>query len=224
MEPTNQPDRIPDEQPDNQGPIQQEFQHAPVQARVPEHVSPGVFATGAVVLDGPGEFVTDFIQSVIRPPRVVKRIVMIPPVFSQFIEAFRENLRIYERTFGPPKPIVRPQTAPKPPSVQELYDELKLADSELSGVYANAVMITHGPAEFAFDFITRFYPRAAVSARVYISASHAPGLLNTMTGAFGHYLRKTGQLPPQPPQPGQQDQPLPPSEPPPISPKEPDMY
>lgn len=185
---------------------------------MPDGVSAGVFATGAIVLDGPGEFVIDFLQSLIRPPRVARRIVMIPPVFAQFLEAFRENLGNYERAFGPPKPMPRPPAPPRQPTIQDIYDELKLPDSELGGVYANAVMITHGPAEFAFDFITRFYPRAAVSARVFLSAQHAPGLLETMTGAYNHYLRKTGQQPAggQPPAPPS-DQPPPTSTQPPIS-------
>lgn len=218
-----------------------------IQARVPEHVSQGLFATGAVILNGPGEFIIDFIQSVIRPARVVKRVVLIPMVMSQFIDAFRENVRLYEQTFGPPKampsgppnPQTRPMTpppggaaggspaeqpasppqgqppsasreesalaedrplherisGPQPPpampSVQELYDELKLPDSELSGVYANAVLISHSPAEFVFDFITRFMPRAAVSARIYMSASHAPHVLESMASSFQHHLRNT---------------------------------
>ncbi len=39
-------------------------------------------------------------------------------------------------------------------SAQEIYDDLKLRDEILSGSYANAVMIGHGPHEFSFDFIT----------------------------------------------------------------------
>lgn len=51
-------------------------------------------------------------------------------------------------------------------SVQEIYDDLKVRDEILSGAYANAVMIGHGPHEFGSDFITNFYPHSAVSARV----------------------------------------------------------
>ncbi|MEZ6074926.1 MAG: hypothetical protein R3C56_04380 [Pirellulaceae bacterium] len=48
--------------------------------------------------------------------------------------------------------------------MQDIYDDLKIRDEFLSGAYANAVMIGHGPHEFSFDFITNFYPHSAVSA------------------------------------------------------------
>lgn len=190
-------------------------QNGAIGARVPDHVSAGVFASGVIVVNGPGEFVLDFVQTVIRPPRLIKRMVLIPPVMGQFIEAFGENLRRFEQSFGPPKPLPNPhmpRTEPcagpawpgvvapvesagqSPagssggrPSLQELYDELKMADADLTGVYANAVLISHSPAEFVFDFVTRFVPRSVVAARIYLAASHAPQVLDSMTAAYQHY-------------------------------------
>jgi hypothetical protein len=44
-----------------------------------------------------------------------------------------------------------------------------LPDEELSGSYANGVMIGHTPSEFKFDFLTNLFPTSAVSARVFLS-------------------------------------------------------
>ena len=62
-----------------------------------------------------------------------------------------------------------PATPPpaKPPSIEEVYDQLKISDDVLTGAYANAALLTHSAAEFCFDFVTNFYPKAAVSARVF---------------------------------------------------------
>lgn len=78
-------------------------------------------------------------------------------------------------------------------SVQDLYDQLKMADEMLSGTYANAVMIGHTATEFSFDFITTFYPRSAVSARVYLSAGNVPRFLSSITHAFDQFQRKIQQ-------------------------------
>jgi hypothetical protein len=88
-------------------------------------------------------------------------------------------------------------------AVQDLYDQLKMADEMLSGAYANAVMIGHTASEFSFDFITTFFPRSAVSARVYMSAGNVPRFLSSITHAFDQFQRKFGQHqpPPHPPQP-----------------------
>jgi len=211
----NQPNVPPGNDPQNPTPpggpppLSGPSQQPPTGARVPEHVSQGVFASGVVVLDGPGEFIIDFIQSVIRPARVVKRIVLNPAVMGQFLDAFRDNLGMYEKSFGLPKPMPRPANpdAPKP-SIQDLYDELKVPDTELGGVYANAVLITHSPAEFAFDFMARFFPRPVVCARIYVSAMHVPNILESIRSSFQH---RQQQIPP----------PRPESNPPPLNPPQP---
>ena len=183
--------------------------HAPVSARLPERVAPGVFCGGAIVLEGPEEFVIDFVQNLARPPRVAARVVVNAHVMGQLVQALRDNLQRYEQTFGPPK------TPPKPnqdrrPTIREIYDELKLPDDQLSGVYATTVMIGHSPSDFFFDFITRFFPTAAVAARVYMSASQVPGLLETLTLSHQKYVRRSqpqappAQNPPPDPNPPQQ--------------------
>jgi hypothetical protein len=65
-------------------------------------------------------------------------------------------------------------------------------------------MIAHSAAEFYFDFITSFYPRSAVSCRVYFSVPQVPVLLNTLTRSYQQFQQKLagGQLPrPEPPGP-----------------------
>ena len=80
-------------------------------------------------------------------------------------------------------------------SAQEIYDDLKLRDEILSGSYANAVMIGHGPHEFSFDFITNFYPHSAVSARVFLAAGQVARLAESLRGAWDQ-IRNRFQQPP----------------------------
>lgn len=83
---------------------------------------------------------------------------------------------------------------------QEIYDELKIRDELLSGSYANAVMIGHGPYEFHFDFITNFYPQSAVSARVFMGAGHIWRMLDSLKQSWEQLRPRLG-LPTQPPGP-----------------------
>lgn len=80
-------------------------------------------------------------------------------------------------------------------SAQEIYDDLKLRDEILSGSYANAVMIGHGPHEFSFDFITNFYPHSAVSSRVFLAAGQVARLAESLRGAWDQ-IRHRFQQPP----------------------------
>jgi hypothetical protein len=91
-------------------------------------------------------------------------------------------------------------SATRQASVQDIYDDLKIRDEILSGVYANAVMIGHGPHEFSFDFITNFYPHSAVSARVFLAAGQIPRLYESLKGTW-EQLRARMQPPPDRPPP-----------------------
>jgi hypothetical protein len=92
--------------------------------------------------------------------------------------------------------------APRRLSPQEVYDELKLRDDVLSGNYANAVMIGHGPYEFSFDFITNFYPQSAVSARVFVSSGQVGLLYDSLKTTWEQFKpRFPGQFPQDPPPP-----------------------
>lgn len=85
-------------------------------------------------------------------------------------------------------------------TAQEIYDDLKIRDELLSGSYANAVMIGHGPHEFSFDFITNFYPHSAVSSRVFLAAGQIPRLYDSLKGTWDQ-LRGRMQPPPNNPPP-----------------------
>src|SRR5258708_19092402 len=174
-------------QPAPQGQINEAVQHSSVSARIPANVGRGVLSTGAIVFDSPNEFVIDFLLRLGSPHAVAARVVLPPGVFLQFIAALRENLDKYKARFGPPPAL--PAPPPQPPGdsrgkIADMYEQLKLPDEMLSGVYANAVMIGHSPAEFWFDFITTFFPRSAVSSRVFLSAHHITGMLDTLNIAY----------------------------------------
>jgi len=85
---------------------------------------------------------------------------------------------------------------PKRQNPQDIYDELKLRDEILSGCYANAVMIGHGPYEFSFDFITNFYPQSAVSCRVYLASGHIARLLDSLKQSWEQLRPRLGYPPP----------------------------
>ena len=190
------------EQPEEGGEhLQQEFQFSPVSARVPERVARGVFSTGAIVLQGPDEFVIDFILKLGHPSQIVARIVLPTQVVPRFIGALEENLRIYAENFGgiPQMPTPKEAPADRPPdSIEELYEQLKLPDEMLAGCYANAVMIGHAPAEFCFDFITNIYPRSVVAARVFLSAPQVPALHDVLVRTWRKFLESRGEEGPPP--------------------------
>ena len=72
------------------------------------------------------------------------------------------------------------KNAAQPAPIADIYDNLKLPDDMLGGVYANMASISHTGSEFCFDFIAQFFPRSAVTARVYMTAPRVPELLNSL--------------------------------------------
>jgi hypothetical protein len=174
-------------------PHTQEVRYPHISARVPDKVVRGVFSNGVLVLQGAYEFALDFTQRIAKPHQIVARVVLPPAVVPSMIAALSENLNRYTSTFGPVPPLMVPQPPPKPVPVNEIYEDLKLPDDMLAGVYANAAMITHSQAEFCFDFITNLYPRSAVSCRVYLAAPHIPGLLNSLNQSFQQFQQKIAQ-------------------------------
>jgi hypothetical protein len=79
----------------------------------------------------------------------------------------------------------------------------------MSGVYANAVMIGHTASEFSLDFITTFFPRSAVSSRVFVAAPNAKRLLDSLKHSFQQFQNRPKNTPP-----GSPAQPPPPEAPP----------
>ena len=179
-----------------------------VSARVPEEISRGVFSTGTIVMTGGSEFILDFIQNIGRPHQVAARIVMPHGVLPQFIDALKKNIELFKQRFGDPPALPKPAEAdaakPKP-TVQQIYDELKLPDDVMSGSYANGVMVGHSASEFRFDFLTNFFPQSAVSSRIFLSAAQVPRLLESLNSTFTQFQQRVAQQ-------RQQQQPPPPNE------------
>jgi hypothetical protein len=167
-------------------------------ARVPEKVARGVYCTAQVIQDSPKEFVIDFMQGLSRPFQVGARVVITPATMGEFIAAYEKNLDTYTKNFGPPPPINIPPQDRKP-TIEEIYENFKLADDMASGAYANTVLMGHSQTEFFFDFITGFYPTPSVAARVILAASQAPRFLNTLRNSFQQYHVRYVQRPPQQP-------------------------
>jgi hypothetical protein len=144
---------------------------------------------------------------------VAARVVMTPATVHEFILALQQNMDTYLRTHGEfPKVIIPPQE--RRPTIEEIYEHYKVPEELNSGAYANTVLMGHSQTEFFFDFITGFYPTSAVSARVFLSAGHAPRFLNTLKASLQQYQvrylnKQPGDV--QPPQPS-------PPPPPPIPP------
>jgi hypothetical protein len=180
--------------PHDMGTFAQQFQHQPVAARVPERLARGVFTTGVLVLDSPNEFVLDFLQGLTRPYQIAARVIVVPAVMEQIVTAAGDNLEKYTKAFGPPPQLPKPPQ--KRPTIAEIYENFKLSDDMLSGAYSNSVMVGHSPAEFFFDFITGFYPTAAVSARIMTSAHHMPRIVDTLKMSMQQYRNRYS--PPQP--------------------------
>jgi hypothetical protein len=107
---------------------------------------------------------------------------------EQIVNGATDNLAKYTEVYG------TPMTLPKPPqrrpTIAEIYENFKLSDDIMSGAYANSVMIGHSPAEFFFDFITGFYPTAAVSSRIMTAAPHMPRIVDTLKMALQQYRNR----------------------------------
>lgn len=156
-----------------------------VTARVPDNIGNGVFSTGAIVMSAQHEVVIDFVQRIGQPSQIVSRIVLPRAVAAKFIAALEENLSRFEQQFGPLPQPPKPNPEQPRPSIQEVYDNMKLPDDQLSGSYANAVLIRHSAAEFSFDFVTTFFPNSAVSSRVFLTAYHVRPLLDSLRNNLG---------------------------------------
>ena len=169
-------------------------------ARVPEAVGPGIFSTGAVVLNGATEIVLDFFQTLGHPSQVAARIVLPLPVLPQLIDALGKNIELYQNQFGQ-IPEVPGAKSPRQLTMQEIYDELKIPDERLAGAYANGVMIMHNATDFKFDFLTNLYPQPAVSSRIFLSAPQVPRLLKSLQQHLEQMkLRQQGGKPPPAPE------------------------
>lgn len=169
----------------------QQNQH--MSARVPESVGPGTFSTGVLVLTGNTEFILDFVQNLGQPAQIAARVVMPHSTMPQFIQALTTNLELYTNRFGAPAELPPPNPNAKKPTLQEIYDDLKISDETLPGSYANGVMIGHAASEFKFDFLANMMPTPSVSARIYLAAPHIPRLLQSLTKTYEEFQKRVAE-------------------------------
>ena len=180
--------------PPNPHTFSQEIQIANLSARVPEKVARGSFATGVLVLQAANEFVLDFLLRMNQPHQVSARVILPVSLIPQLIDALKANLENYKKTFGyAPQAMPMPNPPPVPPSIDEIYRDLKIADEVLMGAYANSVMVVHTAAEFCLEFISNFYPKAIITSRVYLSAPQVPVMVNTLTQSWQNFQAKQQQ-------------------------------
>lgn len=187
------------------GQFTQRIRHQQLSARVPENVARGTYATGSLVLNGAHEFIIDFLQTVTRPHLVAARVILPPAVAYNVAKALRLNWDNFTQRFGEPPAQPKPPPGTKPPSIEEIYEQLKLSDETAAGVYANNAIITHSTTDFCLDFIAGFYPRSTVAARIYMSAPQIPRMAETLQRSLDQYQQRLEQLrkqqPPPPTQP-----------------------
>ena len=181
--------------PEGSNTFQQQVQHSPATARVPDSVGRGVFGTHAIIMQGQHEFVMDFIQSLAPPRRVISRVVLPATVVPLFVAALSDNLTKYQQSFGPLPRLQSPPlppgvTPPPPPPIGEVYEQLKLPDEMLGGVYANTVIISHSQAEFCFDFISNVFPRSVVTSRIYLSAPHVKDVFDSLQRCLEQFRQR----------------------------------
>jgi hypothetical protein len=178
----------------------QDVQFANVSARVPEKVARGVFATGVLVLQGASEFVLDFVLRMNQPHQLVARVFLPFTLVPQLISTLNANLENYRQKFGTTQ-LSLPMPAPQatPPTIEEIYQDLKISEDVMIGVYANSAMIVHTATEFGLEFICNSYPKAVIVARVFLSAPQVPVLLRSLTQSWQKYQNKLH--PTQPPNP-----------------------
>ncbi len=72
---------------------------------------------------------------------------------------------------------------------------VKIADEELRGRYANLVRITHTREEFILDFINMIPPQGAVTARVITSPGHIKRLIRALSSNLKVYEENFGSVP-----------------------------
>ena len=78
-------------------------------------------------MNGPHAFVLDFLQQMGVPTHLVSRVVLPHGVVPRLIQALEQNLSNYQQKFGPPMQLPRPTPPAKRPTVEEIYDNIKIS-------------------------------------------------------------------------------------------------
>lgn len=172
------------------GSTSQDFRHGAVAARVPEDIGGGVFANGVVILQTREIFALDFLSTATRPQQIVGRVVMPARSFAELATALR-NVTLGQAARTPTVACAgrceAGLSAETP--VEDVYDQFKLSDKIAGGVFSDSVLIHHTDHEFALDFVCSLYPRAIVTARIFIPSSRMPQVVETVASALERYGR-----------------------------------
>lgn len=74
--------------------------------------------------------------------------------------------------------------------------KIELTPEVAKGIYSNLAIITHGPAEFFFDFITVApnMPQAKVQARIIMTPENAKNLLYALNENVKKYEATFGEI------------------------------
>jgi len=72
--------------------------------------------------------------------------------------------------------------------------EIKISDSEMKGVYANLMKVTHTKEEFVLDFANVLPPKGIVTARVITSPGHLKRIIKALEENLRSYEEKFGKI------------------------------
>jgi hypothetical protein len=157
----------------------------PPTAIIPEEIGLGVFATEVVIFYGENEVTIDFIQGIVKPFRLVSRIILNFEVAKKlFQDLKKEIISIEERKEF--KNLVEnllensKSENEEKIKVDSIYDELKLSTEQLKGFYANKILITYGKDAFCIDFVNNTFPKSIVVSRVFMSFNRSFELINVL--------------------------------------------
>jgi hypothetical protein len=71
---------------------------------------------------------------------------------------------------------------------------IKIADEELKGRYANLLRIAHTREEFILDFIQLVPPQGVVAARVITSPGHLKRIIRALSSNLSRYEETYGPI------------------------------
>lgn len=77
---------------------------------------------------------------------------------------------------------------------QKKQIEIKISDSEMKGVYANLMKVTHTKEEFVLDFANVLPPKGVVTARVITSPGHLKRIIKALEENMRSYEEKFGKI------------------------------
>jgi hypothetical protein len=169
----------------------------PLSARVPDSVKNGFFCTSVIVVTGSYEFILDFVQGFETPAIICARVIIPHAVLGSFAGALKKNLEDYENTHGSfdrnkveslKEENAKESNQPSP-TPQDVYDDLSISDETIMGCYANGVMMRYTEAEFKFDFLSNFIPRATINCRIFMSAIQTARMSNTISNTYAAFLK-----------------------------------